>query len=595
MPTKDTGSTAFKAQHKAWDGRGITIGILDSGIDLDSPALQTTSTGQEKVTDWFTATDPVTEGDLVTGGDPTWLPMIQAVSGPTVSYRGFTWTLPGGSYSIRTIDETKLDLDGCELCDANRDGDSTDRIGVLYEPTTHKIWVDTDDDKSFTDESAMAPFKASGQIGHMRHRQSGHRRARVDPVRRRLPQLDVPLTALGSSARYDFVDIGIASGEHGSHVAGIAAAHSLFGGKMDGQAPGAKLVSARACNFGTGCTAVALTDGMVKLAEDGVDIINMSIGGLPALNDGDNARSQLYNAIISQLGVQIVISAGNSSNALNTIGDPSVATDVVSVGADITKETWAANYGSGVDFTESIMPFSSGGPREDGGFKPNITAPGAAISTTPMWLPGSPVNEAGYNLPPGYSMLQGTSMASPQATGAMALLLSAAKQEGVASTSPAALRRAVYSSAVWNSNIPAYLQGVGQIDVPAAWTFFRQGMEASVVKTASPVCTEVWNVLGRTSGTGLYNRCTAADGGQLPGSTKTYDVTLTRTTGKAKSGVYALTFKGNDGTFSVSPSSVSLPLNSAVHGARHSARRRQVATARRCSSTIPRPRVSTGR
>ena len=77
----------------------------------------------------------------------------------------------------------------------------------------------------------------------------------------------------------------------------------------------------------------------------------MSIGGLPALNDGDNARSQLYNAIINQLGVQIVISAGNSSNALNTIGDPSVATDVVSVGADITKETWAANYGSEVDFS----------------------------------------------------------------------------------------------------------------------------------------------------------------------------------------------------------------------------------------------------
>ena len=173
---------------------------------------------------------------------------------------------------------------------------------------------------------------------------------------------------------------------------------------------------------------------MVKLARDGVDIINMSIGGLPAQNDGDNARAQLYNAIINQLGVQIVISAGNSSNALNTIGDPSVATDVVSVGADITKETWAANYGSDVDFTESIMPFSSGGPREDGGFKPDITAPGAAIATTPMWLPGSPVAEAGYGLPVGYSMLQGTSMASPQATGSMALLLSAAKQEGVTST-----------------------------------------------------------------------------------------------------------------------------------------------------------------
>ena len=39
---------------------------------------------------------------------------------------------------------------------------------------------------------------------------------------------------------------------------------------------------------------------------------------------------------------------------------------------------------------------------------------------------------------------------------------------------------------------------------------------------------------------------------------------MTRTTGKPKSGIYGLTFKGNDGTFSVSPSSVSLPLNTPV-------------------------------
>ena len=275
MPTKDTGSAAFKAQHKAWDGRGITIGILDSGIDLDSPALRTTSTGQEKVADWFTATDPVTEGDLITGGDPTWLPMLQDATGPRFpasgTYRGSVWTLPAtGSYKIRTLDETKLDLDGCELCDANRDGDSTDRIGVLYQPATHKIWVDTDDDKSFTDETAMAPYKASGQIGHIGTDKP------ATAVHESIPfvvdyreHLDYTVLGRWTRRRYGdvtAVDIGIASGEHGSHVAGIAAAHTLFGGKMDGQAPGAKLVSARACNFGTGCTAAALTDGMVKLA-----------------------------------------------------------------------------------------------------------------------------------------------------------------------------------------------------------------------------------------------------------------------------------------------------------------------------------------
>ena len=116
----------------------------------------------------------------------------------------------------------------------------------------------------------------------------------------------------------------------------------------DGQAPGAKIVSARACSWGGGCTAAALTDGMIDLVVNRhVDVVNMSIGGLPALNDGNNARAKLYNRLINDYGVQMFISAGNSGPGLNTIGDP--------VGRDrrrrrrrpsISKETWLANYGS---------------------------------------------------------------------------------------------------------------------------------------------------------------------------------------------------------------------------------------------------------
>ena len=43
-----------------------------------------------------------------------------------------------------------------------------------------------------------------------------------------------------------------------------------------------------------------------------VDVINMSIGGLPALNDGNNTRALLYNRLIDQYDVQMFISAGNS-------------------------------------------------------------------------------------------------------------------------------------------------------------------------------------------------------------------------------------------------------------------------------------------
>ena len=137
-----------------------------------------------------------------------------------------------------------------------------------------------------------------------------------------------------------------------------------------------------------------------------------------------------------------------------------------------------------------MFNFSSRGPREDGGFKPNITAPGSAISTTPLWQPGGPVPEAGYALPPGLSMLNGTSMASPQAAGAAALLLSAAKATGKSAT-PEELRRAIYASANFDNGVPAVAQGNGEFDVNGAWLLLALGASPRNYTVDAPVCTPI--------------------------------------------------------------------------------------------------------
>ena len=235
-----------------------------------------------------------------------------------------------------------------------------------------------------------------------------------------------------------FVNIGIVSAQHGSHVAGIVAGNQLFGGAMTGEAPGAKIISVRACMFLGSCTAHALIEGMIYAAKQAnVDVINMSIGGLPALNDGNNSRCIVYNRLIEQSNVQMFISAGNNGAGINTVGDPGVCGQVVSVGAYITGATWASNYGSTGPADDNLHPFSSRGPTEAGGFKPTVVAPGAAISTTPMWQPGGPVAGT-YALPPGYSMLQGTSMASPQTAGAAALLVERRQADRRAASAAAA-------------------------------------------------------------------------------------------------------------------------------------------------------------
>ncbi|WP_381565217.1 S8 family serine peptidase [Streptomyces eurythermus] len=556
-PSFETGAVDFVRDHPEADGRGVTIGILDSGVDLGHPALRTTTTGERKIVDWVTATDPVTDGD------GTWRRMTTGVTGPafsvTTAQGTEKFTAPEGSYKFNYMYESAT-AGGDEKGDLNRDGDTTDAWGVLYDPAAGTVRVDTDDNLDFTDDAPMKPYKDGFQVGYF---------GTDDPatdVAERVPfvvetRKDVVYNASGAKA--DYVNIGVIESEHGTHVAGITAAHGLFGGKMNGAAPGAKIVSSRACTWTGGCTNVALTEGMIDLVtKRGVDIVNMSIGGLPALNDGNNARAELYTRLIDTYGVQLVISAGNSGPGANTIGDPGLADKVISVGATISKETWAANYGSVVEKKYAMMPFSSRGPREDGGFTPTLSAPGAAINTTQTWLPGGPVAEAGYSLPAGYSMLQGTSMAAPQATGASALLLSAAKREGIGLT-PARLRTALTSTADHIKGVQAYEEGAGLIDIVDAWDAIEDGATAHDYTVKAPVDTAIDDALKTPGfGTGLYDR----EGGLKAGRKKTYDVTITRTSGPDKAVRHELHFENNAGhTFRiVGDDEVRLPLNRPV-------------------------------
>ncbi|SCL21726.1 Subtilase family protein [Micromonospora pallida] len=535
LPTNETKSVDFKAAHPTYDGRGVTIGVMDTGIDPTHPALATTTTGERKLVDTVVATSQRNFIDLLF--DSTWYSMTPAnrVTGPTFTdpLLRQTWTGPaegGLSISVKRISMSSL---------------AGTYLGVLYRESDQAVWVDTDQDRDFTDEELMRPFRAASQIGYLGIDNP------ATPVNERVP-FTVDLELDISSNGTDAVNINTLNEGHGTHVAGIAAANDMFGGAMDGQAPGAKLVSMRACHA-LGCSTAALTDGMIELATvHGVDVINMSIGSSPALNDGQSAQALLYNRLIDETGVQMFVSAGNSGAGANTLGDPTGADRVVSVGASVSRDTWWVNYGSKVAVDHDIMPFSSRGPREDGGFKPDITAPGSAVAPTPNWIASASVAETGYTLPPGYSMFNGTSMSSPQAAGAAALLLSAAKQSGI-SVTPAELRNAIYSSADFHSNVDVIAQGRGQLNVEDAWKYLRtddRGVASDDVTVSAPVCTVLSGQL-RTPhrGSGLFNDCAPDSGGQRVGESRSYPVTLTRTSGPADPVRYQLRLVGDDGTF----------------------------------------------
>ena len=94
MHTGDTGDAQFALDHPTWDGRGATISVLDSGIDLDHPALVTTTTGEHKIIDWYNANSP-------TSGDATWVTTFGRFTGQFTAVSA-TWTAPatGGPYAM---------------------------------------------------------------------------------------------------------------------------------------------------------------------------------------------------------------------------------------------------------------------------------------------------------------------------------------------------------------------------------------------------------------------------------------------------------------------------------------------------------------
>jgi subtilisin family serine protease len=537
MPTGDTGAAQFVNTHPTWDGRGVTVGVLDTGIDLGHPSLNTTSTGERKIVDWVTHTDGRFTGTVNNDQDPTW------VLTSTTIPAGYTLPPGGGTFRFGTFNERDPRFGGEMGNDANRDGNppgSVGTFGVLWDTTTGTVWVDANQNRNFGDDKAMLPYKVRFDIGEFGTDNP------ATPLRESMPFV------VQTDAAANSVNIGVVSGAHGSHVAGIVAGNSLFGGQMSGAAPGAKLVSVRVCLFITGCTNHALLEGMIYAAETAnVDVINMSIGGLPALNDANNARAELYDRLIDEFDVQMFFSAGNNGAGVNTVGDPAVVSKVMALGSYITRASWQRNYGSDVTGEEHLHGFSSRGPREDGGFKPNLVAPGSATSTTPTWQPGQPT--AGVmTLPPGYGMFNGTSMAAPQAAGAAALLVSAARARGVQHAA-AQLRQAINSSARFIPGYGAYEQGNGLLNVDRAWNLLQANIQVTNITSSVPVNTALSGLLATPGvGVGIHDR-----EGVRAGDRYTRDYTFIRHSGPANPVTYRVNWVGNDGTFS-SPASITL-------------------------------------
>jgi serine protease AprX len=231
---------------------------------------------------------------------------------------------------------------------------------------------------------------------------------------------------------------------HGTHVAGIAAGSgAASNGRYRGVAPGADLYIAKVLDARGNGSMSSVMAGIEWAVDQGVQVINLSLGG-DAPADGTDALSTLCDQVVRQLGIVICVAAGNEGPNAATIGPPGVARWVITVGA--------------VTDADALTRFSSRGPTRDGRIKPDIVFPGAGIVA-----PQAARAAVGRPVEAGYAEMSGTSMATPHATGAVALLLQA--QAGL---KPEAIRRALVGGAVDIHDLPT-AQGSGRGDVYAAY------------------------------------------------------------------------------------------------------------------------------
>ncbi|HEV7862266.1 MAG TPA: S8 family serine peptidase [Acidimicrobiia bacterium] len=267
------------------------------------------------------------------------------------------------------------------------------------------------------------------------------------------------------------------SSGHGTHVAGdVAGRGTASGGKYQGSAPGASLVGLGA---GEGLTVhpravLQAYEWIVAHHQQyGIRVVNNSFGGsFEPFNPMEPINQATKTA--ADAGMVVVFAQGNDGDEM-TMNSNATAPWVIAVAAG-TQKGGITDFTSGGLEADVVDPtFSAddvtGDPRQPlrmGMYHPSVVALGENVVGTRAAGTIVPVLGARHDvaLPAGdqarYTIMSGTSMASPEACGVAALVL-----EADPALRPGDVKRVLQITARAIPGVPFFRQGYGYLD-PAA-------------------------------------------------------------------------------------------------------------------------------
>lgn len=440
MPLHATGVDAFAELHPELDGRGLLIGILDSGIDPSVPGLQVTSDGFRKVVALrdFSGEGSISLAPASVAGDRVGLGQLMLAG------RSRLVALASGQLYAGLVPEVQFGQGaGADLNGNGLVGDTL-LVVVARGPSSWFVMIDSDLDGTLADEDPLDDFDRTGRWSGWSADTAQAPRVAVSATlseRDGLPTLTLVFDADG----------------HGTHVAGIAAGFGLYDvAGFDGVAPGARLLGLKIAANGlggvttTGSLLQAIRFAVAAAGERGMPLVlNLSFG-VGNQREGTALLDALVDSVLrANPGLVMTVAAGNDGPGLSTLGFPASATRVLSVGA--TTPLVFRGLGPGSSIPDPVAHFSSRGGERAG---PDLVAPGTAWSTVPR-----------YNA--GHEELNGTSMAAPHVAGLIARLISLQVASGK-SVSRVLLQQALLATATPVPFASVLDQGVGVPNILAA-------------------------------------------------------------------------------------------------------------------------------